>query len=364
MIHVLGDSHVSVFTGLHGLAPCYPTVPPSALPALRVCHLGPFLAHSVASPGHGVRRVIARALRVVGPREPVLMVFGEIDCRCHLARLATRDRSIAQLAAELAQRYAHAGREIAGRRPLAFLRVPPATVMQLSDALFPTVGTFDERSRARVAFNSALARAARSVGAGVYGPTTALQTPDAEPRYDLFGDGVHADPRALPLFIQPLVRAGWLSANDPSTRVARSLATVKPPIDVRLRALLIDRAALTCLALGARRIALFGAGAHTRAIGLRPYELRGLQLVSILDDHPREDVMHDVRVLRPEELRERIDAVIISSDAHERAIMSRARALFEPRGVPCVPIYDDAIGPLALTSESRTVSTRRATNAS
>ncbi len=135
-------------------------------------------------------------------------------------------------------------------------------------------------------------------------------------------------------------------------------------MDGRHRSLLIDRAALTCRALGATRVAIFGAGAHTRAIGLRPFQARGLHVVAVLDDHPSTDVLHGMRVLRPDALLDRVDAVIISSDMHERAIMSRAQTLFTPLGIPCVPIYDLDIDVRASANAARTVSIKRATKAS
>ncbi|MBX9737280.1 MAG: hypothetical protein K2X32_10175 [Phycisphaerales bacterium] len=365
MIHILGDSHSSIFTGLHGVAPVFPRQSPGALPSFRTCHLGPYLAHSVATPGHPVRRLISRALRPAAPRDRVLFVFGEIDCRCHLARRATSARTIEAAAADVAERYIHAVRELSPNRQTAVLCVPPATIAKLSDARFPTAGSFDQRSKAADSFNRVLRRVGRKLGIQVFGPFRPLATPDGEPRPQYFADGVHADPRALPLFARAMVRAGWLRATDPTLRAIAALATVPPPMDARHRELLIDRAALTCLATGATRIALFGAGAHTRAMGIRPFEARGLRVVVILDDHATESVLHGVRVLHPDALREPIDAVVISSDSHEAAILRRARAVFEPRGIACVPIYDAAIEPLpGAAIAPRTVSSRRVTKAS
>jgi SAM-dependent methyltransferase len=45
--------------------------------------------------------------------------------------------------------------------------------------------------------------------------------------------------------------------------------------------------------------------------------------------------------MRPDQLTTPIDAVVISSDAHEQALYDRALACFSPRGIPVVRIYDD-----------------------
>jgi ubiquinone/menaquinone biosynthesis C-methylase UbiE len=108
---------------------------------------------------------------------------------------------------------------------------------------------------------------------------------------------------------------------------------------VKLR--MIDAAAVHCAQNGWRRIALYGAGRHTPPIIRQPWKDRDVQVVAVLDDYPRTTSIRGVPVMTPDQLTAPIDAVVISSDAHEPAIYERAAAFFGPRNVSVVRIYDD-----------------------
>ncbi len=89
---------------------------------------------------------------------------------------------------------------------------------------------------------------------------------------------------------------------------------------------------------GARRLAVYGAGAHTRR--LTSLFGRDLPIVAILDDAPAATHMHGRPVLTPDEAlaRHAIDGVLISSDAVEPALWRRATRL-RRAGVPVRTIY-------------------------
>ncbi|MBL0927375.1 MAG: methyltransferase domain-containing protein [Phycisphaerales bacterium] len=109
-----------------------------------------------------------------------------------------------------------------------------------------------------------------------------------------------------------------------------------------LRDRLVDRCAQECAARGFRRIALYGAGLHTRAFARQPWAYRGVRVCAILDDFSMAPHIAGVPVCRPDALGEAVDAVVISSDSHEAALFTRAQAHFAPRGVPVLRIYGDA----------------------
>ncbi len=82
---------------------------------------------------------------------------------------------------------------------------------------------------------------------------------------------------------------------------------------------------------GHTRLALYGAGAHTRWL-LGSGLLGGDQtVVCVLDDHPREAAIEGVPVVEPGEAGELlggVSAILPSSDAHEAGILDRAHAHF------------------------------------
>lgn len=114
----------------------------------------------------------------------------------------------------------------------------------------------------------------------------------------------------------------------------------EPNVDPR-KLRMVGAAAARCAQNGWRRIALYGAGRHTPPIIRQPWKDCDVQVVAVLDDDPRLAAIRGVPVLRPGQLTTPIDAVVISSDAHEQAIYERAAAFFGPRATPILRIYDD-----------------------
>lgn len=353
MVHVIGDSHASVFTGSYRLAPVYPARAISALPGVRVWHLGAHLAHSIGSPRHPVRRKLKDIAATVGAHDCVLMYFGEIDCRFHVVHQAGSARRINSIARDVAARYMQAARAIVGRgRELGFVCVPPPTVTPINNDIHPIRGTFDERLRAARAFNAELAERAAQVGARVLNLTAQLAGRKNQPKPSFFDDGVHADPRALHLFVRELVQWGWIDREGDTWKIARAVAALRPPLRSppltlpgglerpgRAGDVLVRYAAARCAALGAKRIALYGAGAHTRRVSFAPFEAVGLRVVCIIDDRASTRSILGVPIRRLSGVRG-VDAVVVSSDAHEAVLLARAQHALMESGIPVIPIYN------------------------
>lgn len=358
-IHVLGDSHSSLFTGLHGVCPRVPEDCPQALPGFRVWHLGPYLAYSFGKARHESRLLAKKCVSEVPREARVLMWMGEIDCRYHVCRHASSAAGIRRVAGEIVERYVRGSARLLRAREFGFVTVPPPTVARHGNQRQPTTGTFVQREVAARAFNASLKRAARSVGAMVLDLYEQLSDSEGRPNPVFFADGVHADPRCLPVVLSALGAMGWNVAasdrRDDAMIVATAIAKLPPPqavaglpgglMDARdARRLLIEHAAARCRASGARKIAIFGAGEHTRGMGWGPFERAGLQVVCVLDDHASEDggeAIRGARVVRPYKAsgkRLAFDAIVISSDAHEDVLMARAKAVYGA-GVPIIPIY-------------------------
>jgi predicted SAM-dependent methyltransferase len=110
---------------------------------------------------------------------------------------------------------------------------------------------------------------------------------------------------------------------------------------LHLRRRLVELVADRCAASGYRRIALYGAGRHTPPIIREPWATRGIEVVAVLDDQPRQPDIAGVPVLPPGAAPAGLDAVVVSSDVHEQAIVERARATLDPR-IPVLRIYGSA----------------------
>lgn len=114
-----------------------------------------------------------------------------------------------------------------------------------------------------------------------------------------------------------------------------------------LRRQVLMRTAESLAARGIRRIALFGAGRHTRPIVRQPWAALGIHVELILDDEPRMTVLGGVRVARAGEspLPVGVGAIVISSECYEQQLFDRASELYGRSGVPIIRLYaanDDA----------------------
>ncbi len=108
----------------------------------------------------------------------------------------------------------------------------------------------------------------------------------------------------------------------------------------RFRTALVDQAAKRCASAGWTTIALYGAGRHTRRYIRQPWRWRGVRVAVVLDDRPTVDSIDGVPVVTPAEIPPGIEAVVISSDAHEPLLYQRALDALEGRA-PVLRIYGD-----------------------
>ncbi|GAB5496673.1 MAG: hypothetical protein Phyf2KO_17530 [Phycisphaerales bacterium] len=110
-------------------------------------------------------------------------------------------------------------------------------------------------------------------------------------------------------------------------------------LDDRVQAALIERAALGCVKNGHSKIAVFGAGQHTRRHGLAPFRAGGLEVVAVLDDHATGEI-NGVGICRPAEYSGECDAVIVSSDGSEDALFAIASEWAKSRGCDVCRVYE------------------------
>lgn len=79
---------------------------------------------------------------------------------------------------------------------------------------------------------------------------------------------------------------------------------------------------------GLKKIALFGAGLHTRKLLTSLILPEGIELVCILDDFPQTDFIANVPVISPKQRPcPKVDAIVVSSDSIEEKLYRRAREL-------------------------------------
>ena len=99
------------------------------------------------------------------------------------------------------------------------------------------------------------------------------------------------------------------------------------------RARIIESVAMHLAAEGCTRIALFGAGRHTKPIVRQPWARFGIEVVVVFDDSPSASAIGGVPILAPDQwLSERqgdirFDALVVSSAVYEREMGRRAQSV-------------------------------------
>lgn len=123
----------------------------------------------------------------------------------------------------------------------------------------------------------------------------------------------------------------------------RMSAPASPALEPReaMRRVLLDRTAAWLAARGCTRIALFGAGRHTRPLVRQPWLTHGIRVVAIIDDRPPAPVLAGIPLLTPQSVTKslRIDAILISSECYEAPMYERALATLGHLGVPILRLY-------------------------
>lgn len=205
-IHVIGDSHCSLFSGKDYIVPNYPEPHEDLLPQFRTYRLGAFLAYNLATEGHEGREKLFTCVKALPKRSKVLLCFGEIDCRAHIVKQAqAQDKSIREVAQDVAERYFSAIQKI---KPLcgklAIWGATPQSAAEHSSNKFPTVGGMTERNHATFVFNLHLHHLCDDAGiyfAYVWWPVV-NEKDISNPEY--FLDSAHLSQKALPFALEAL----------------------------------------------------------------------------------------------------------------------------------------------------------------
>lgn len=213
VIHCIGDSHVSFFGGQDVVQPTWPEPALPELPWFRVLHLGPVLAFSLAKPDttmRGRERLFEVLGQAVPPGSTVLLCFGEIDCRAHVLKQASRQgRPVAEVVADCLDSYFQVVREVQARgfAVIVYNAVPTrlSTPRQAKrDDNYVAVGSWPERNAAVRLFNAGAKQRCQVVGAKFLENYPGLVTAQDKTVEWFFFDAIHLSQRAMPLTLQAL----------------------------------------------------------------------------------------------------------------------------------------------------------------
>lgn len=143
----------------------------------------------------------------------------------------------------------------------------------------------------------------------------------------------------------PARRAGRIREVEPPAKAGPVLfgaAVDTNTMPDGVKRLLVDRAALACVSMNARRIAIYGGGHVAATFGLSSFTSRGLEIVAVLSDMQAGGTSFDLPVCHPLRLREMfgdVDAVVVMTDRFERKLAAHARAWLGEQ-MPVVRLFE------------------------
>lgn len=186
------------------------------LPCFRVFHVGPATAWKAGDPGSSTRsreKIEILLKKDLKPGSRVLLSFGEIDCRIHMAKAVIAGGKIDEVVEKTAAKFVRLPQAIAARgfRPVVW--GPPQIIPKdenLTSPTFPFIGSWELRRDITYAYTARLREHCEKAGipmialAGLYHP------PSEKADIKLFHDSTHLSQRLMPRALSELQKAGVL----------------------------------------------------------------------------------------------------------------------------------------------------------
>lgn len=186
------------------------------LPCFRVFHVGPATAWKAGDPGSSTRsreKIEILLKKDVQPGGRVLLSFGEIDCRIHMAKAVLAGGRIDDVVEKTAAKFVRLPQDIAARGFMPVVWGPPQVIPRDEDSTsqaFPFIGPWELRRDITYAYIGRLREHCANAGipmvaiAGLYHP------PSEKTDLGHFHDGTHLSQRLMPLALRELQQAGVL----------------------------------------------------------------------------------------------------------------------------------------------------------
>ena len=104
MIHCIGDSHASIFSGSDTMQPEWPNRSHDLLPFFRSYRIGPATAYNIETKRNIIDEIINSSVNL--DKDYVAFCFGEVDCRAHLKKqIDLQKRETKDIVLECVSRY-------------------------------------------------------------------------------------------------------------------------------------------------------------------------------------------------------------------------------------------------------------------
>jgi hypothetical protein len=200
-----------VFTGQDKISEGYPSQHDTTK-YFRTYRTGAHTAHGIGSPGHPGYNAMFNIVSSLPVSEPVLLSYGEIDCRVHVVTQAKQQgKTISEIICDVANRYSGTIREIHKRNNRVIIWCPVPTLNHYDPSAhiqeinpYPHIGTSEERNLATRVFEEELRKIFENDDIIVLSIFKSIVGSDLLTDGSYYMDGVHLSQKAFPIIVNVL----------------------------------------------------------------------------------------------------------------------------------------------------------------
>lgn len=186
------------------------------LPCFRVFHVGPATAWKAGDFGSSTRsreKIEILLKKDIKPGSKVLMSFGEIDCRIHMAKAVKGGADLEEVVEKTAAKFVKLPQEIKARGFKPIVWGPPQIIPKdekLSSPTFPFIGSWELRRDITYAYIARLREHCEKAGITFLSVAGKYHEPMEKAERALFHDGTHLSQRLMPMALAELEKVGAL----------------------------------------------------------------------------------------------------------------------------------------------------------
>ena len=186
------------------------------LPCFRVFHVGPATAWKAGDFGSSTRsreKIEILLKKDIKPGSKVLMSFGEIDCRIHMAKAVKGGADLEEVVEKTAAKFVKLPQAIKARGFKPIVWGPPQIIPKdekLSSPTFPFIGSWELRRDITYAYIARLREHCEKAGITFLSVAGKYHEPMEKAERALFHDGTHLSQRLMPMALAELEKVGAL----------------------------------------------------------------------------------------------------------------------------------------------------------
>ena len=240
VIHCIGDSHASFFSGYNVVQPTYPEISVNKYPFIKSYRLGAVLAYSLATSGtrEEGREKLYDLVNGLDRSSQLIFCFGEIDCRCHLIyQSELQGKSLNEVVENCIKKYFKVVDELMA---LGFnIAIWGAIATGSSDNVeYPMYGTEVQRNACTILFNKFAERECLARGIGFVSINKFLVRRNLTTKKNFYFDGVHLGKIALPIAFRELKRNKYTACIMPFSNWRIGLQVAYAKLEYALKCLI------------------------------------------------------------------------------------------------------------------------------